>query len=540
VLIAASRQLGFVNLLSENDKDDMVQHRSPLLASYHDQLVMSLPLAAIWTLAGEHPMTVKDDVLSFGDTKVPVNDKVQFYLWWYQSEDDMPVFPTYTAAQVFMDKVAMGQGGDAKASQSPRLPAGTFKDKIVIVGSTATGLLDIKATPLEKAVPGVFVQATALQNLLSGDFVTRWPARATGVVVFLFCTIIGAVSRASRRVIPAVIFVIVSGICVVWVAYSALAVHRLFVDMVPVLVGGFGTFTICATVNVLAEKRHSSAVRGIFEHYLDGSVVKELIANPESLRLGGETRHCTVLFADVAGFTSMSEMMTPEQVVTVMNMYLNAMTEIIVSESGFVDKYVGDEIVAVFGAPNRLDDHAARACSAALRMSQCCDEMQQQFKEAGCASRLFARMGIGTGDMVVGNMGSEKRMNYTVMGDVVNLGARVMSVNKMYGTTIMMTQGTFDAVEGQVSCREVDAVRVVGKKDPVVLYELRDGSADSDEAYSEGLSLYRKGQWDKSLEAFRGAADAGDPAAAEFVSRCESHVEAPPADWDGVHDMLMK
>ena len=254
-----------------------------------------------------------------------------------------------------------------------------------------------------------------------------------------------------------------------------------------------------------------------------------------------------MLFSDVANFTNLSEKLDPESVVQIMNHYLNAMTDLIIAEGGFVDKFVGDEIVAIFGAPSALPDHAARACRALVRMAARLREMQPEFRALGCTHELFARSGLSTGEVIVGNMGSDERMNYTAMGDVMNLGARLEGANKAYGTRILVSAPTVEAAGAAFLFRELDWVRVKGKDRPTPIFELvgeaaavpgtgRAALAD----FGRGLALYRAGTWDEAAPCFEQAARAGDPAAAVFAARCRELAAAPPVPWDGVYALPSK
>jgi adenylate cyclase len=308
------------------------------------------------------------------------------------------------------------------------------------------------------------------------------------------------------------------------------------------------TFTAVTFTNYLSQRRHAQLVKRIFEHYLDSSVVSRLIGDPAQVRLGGERREATVLFCDVANFTTTSESLKPENLVRFMNLYLDAMTDIIIEQGGFVDKFVGDEIVAIFGAPNPTPDHAARACEAVVRMREKLVTMQDEFRGMGCTTEIFGRTGLNTGPMVVGNMGSQSRMNYTAMGDTVNLGARLEGTTKVYGVRTIVGEGTADAVKGLFVLRELDLVRVKGKGRAVPVFELmgRAGQVGGEvearmAAFAEALALYRARRFPEALRVFETNAAAGDEPSRVFIGRCREYMAAPPpADWDGSYTMLTK
>ena len=544
-LARSSRCIGFANVMPERDN---IYRRVPLLALLGNSPVLSLSMATAWDLAGRPPISVSGDVVTLGRNHVPVDANARVFLWWYKSWRQKPTtgltgaFTYYPAARVFRSAVQSEMG------RQPDLPPETFANKLVLFGSTATGLMDVQTTPLSASTPGVEIQATALANLMRGEFITRTSRSLVLSLLTAICLVLGVVSsRGLKHVVFGVVTTLAVLLLIAVGGYWLLAARRVFLDVVPLLAGAMATFLGTTYVNYLSERRHSRLVRHIFEHYLDRSIVRTLIANPERVKLGGERRQCTVMFSDVANFTNTSERMDPEHVVQFMNLYLNAMTDIIIAEGGFVDKFIGDEIVAIFGAPSDLPDHAVRACRAVVRMRNRMRELQEPFRQLGCPPDMFSRTGLSTGDVIVGNMGSDERMNYTAMGDVMNLGARIEGVNKIYRTRIMVSEQTAMTAGSLFVFRELDLVRVKGKDKPAALYELI-GEAGSVEAsrqaalagFARGLALYRAGIWDEAASYFDKAASAGDGPSGVFLERCRQFAAQPPANWDGVYVMQGK
>lgn len=548
-LAEGSRAVGFLNMPLDNGD---TARRSMLMAAYSgnpdvskDIAAVSLALTVAWDIAGCPEIELKNNILRFSDKSVPVDNEGNVYLWWYKSEKkDMSPFESYPAHNVLNAAVQY------KSGKEPSLPASVFKNKIVYIGSTAQGLHDRKSTPVsgDHTVPGMEVQATAIANLLMGDHVRRTGRASIVIVLFLVSVVTAMTVRSCRKIVYGILPVVLL-LPMVWLAgYWFLASQHVFVDVVPLVSGIALAFVTATLINYLSEQRHSKLVRGIFEHYLDRSIVSSLIAEPEKVKLGGESRTCTVIFSDVASFTSTSEMLTPEKVVEFMNVYLNAMTEIIISEGGFVDKYVGDEIVAIFGAPEVQPDHALRACRAIVRMQERITELQPEFTKIGCAKEIFARAGVSTGTMVVGNMGSVERMNYTAMGDAMNLGARLEGTNKIYGTLCTVSDNTAQAAGDEFVFRELDLVQVKGKKNGVKVYELVGvkGSVPGIRLeligkFSKGLELYRAGRWQEALDVFVENAEKGDVPAVAFAERCREFMVNPPEeDWGGIYVMKVK
>ncbi len=228
-------------------------------------------------------------------------------------------------------------------------------------------------------------------------------------------------------------------------------------------------FVFTAAYSYATEGRQKQAIRTMFSRYMSDEVISHLLEHPEKVRLGGERRRLTLFFSDLAGFTGLSEFLQPEELVQLLNEYLSAMTDIILEERGTVDKYEGDAIMAFWGAPLPLQDHALRACRAALRQQAALDSLNRQFEEIGWP-RLHCRIGLHTGEAVVGNLGSRKRFDYTVIGDTVNLASRLEGLNKFYGTSILASETTVGECGGAIEFQELDWVAVKGRATPVGIF----------------------------------------------------------------------
>jgi adenylate cyclase len=301
---------------------------------------------------------------------------------------------------------------------------------------------------------------------------------------------------------------------------------------------------------IVFEQRQQRALRGALSQYLSPDVMHEVAANPEAVRLGGEKREMTVLFSDLRGFTSYSESIDPEELVHLLNQYLTEMTDVIFHHRGTVDKYMGDAIMAFWGAPRPQPDHAAQACSTALNMMHELRKLNARWIEEGRAP-LDIGVGINTGPMTVGNMGSEKRLDYTVMGDSVNLASRLEGLNKEYGTNIIISENTLQAVgRDAYVTRFLDLVVVKGRSEPVIVYEVMGlpGDIQGDQAkalaaYEAAHEAYRGRDWLAAAARFQEALQLmpNDGPAALYLERCEALMaDPPPADWDGVYVMTHK
>jgi len=388
-----------------------------------------------------------------------------------------------------------------------RADAALLRDRVVLIGNTAQGIGDVRVTPYGRAFPGVEVRANIIESLLQGDVLQRpdWMAvvdavamLATGLLLILLLPRLGVSGGGIlvAGVLAAYLFLATylfrtAGL---WlnVVYPSLLVVLLFVS--ATLVHYFFAFS---------EKRY---LKLAFQHYVPPAVVDGLVSGADRLRLGGEKRDLTVLFSDIRGFTSMSEAMAPEELVKLMNEYFTAMTDKVFEHRGSLDKYIGDAIMAVYGAPVTEAKHAALACRTALEMLTVLDELKTKWQPLGLPE-IDIGVGINTGPMIVGNMGSASRFNYTVVGDAVNLASRIESLNKTYGTNILASEYTYEAVKDEFPwVREVDSVRVRGRTQPVRLYELmreeRYQSLHWLEEYRAAYQEMREGERTRAYELF--------------------------------------
>jgi len=335
--------------------------------------------------------------------------------------------------------------------------------------------------------------------------------------------------------------------------YYLFAYGGLWVDVIgPVCVIVMSYLSISIN-NYLIERKERAYIQDSFKMYLSPAVVDQIADNPDLLSLGGRREVLTILFTDVAGFSTISEQMTAEGLVGLLNEYLGTMTDIIMENNGTVDKYEGDLIMAFWGAPLDNPNHAVDACLSSIAMNNRIGELREMWKEQGrpdYITNMDARIGLNSGEVVVGNMGSQSRMDYTVMGDHVNLASRLEGANKPYGTHIMISEFTYTLVKDHVEARKLDVIRVVGRDEPVTVYEVleKKGNLEPQMAevvalYNEALSRYGEREWDGALEKFYEALNVcpDDGPSKTYIDRCERYkVEPPPDDWDGVETLTEK
>lgn len=432
-----------------------------------------------------------------------------------------------------------------------RVPASALKDKIVIAGATAVGIYDMRVTPMGNVFPGVEIHANIVDSILSRDFLQKpaWSALFDIAAIMVCGLLLGIVLPRSGIKAGGAAGIIVFFGYIVLCQY--LFTHKgMILNLVYPLSVILFVYVSNTIYKYLVESRQKKFIKNAFSTYLAPSVVKQLIDSPGKLVLGGEQRTITAFFSDVQGFTSISEKLSPAELVELLNEFLTEMTDIILKYEGTVDKFEGDAIIAFFGAPNELEHQAEVACMACVDMQKRLVQLRKKWA-AENKPELNMRIGMNTGQAVVGNMGSKNRMDYTMMGDTVNTAARLEGVNKVYGIYTLISETTYqEAARGKITAREVDAIKVVGKIEPVKIYELMGYADETDRTTSEmmacygrGLDAYRTRNFDQAIEQFNAALALvpNDAPSKTMMSRCrEYQVDPPAADWDGSFIMKSK
>ncbi|OGU33490.1 MAG: hypothetical protein A2068_10780, partial [Ignavibacteria bacterium GWB2_35_6b] len=367
------------------------------------------------------------------------------------------------------------------------LHTGVFKDKIVIIGSTMPEDKDTFPVAISKGerkgdnlIYGVELHANAVENVIRNDYISIQPAYQRivqvillSVIAFFFTSFLKEKKIQKHYLLEILnVFLLLASVYVIYeFSFYLFKNYHFYIGIIgPSLAMVLGYFSSTA-YHFVTERKQNTVIRGMFSHYVSGALVNELISNPDKLRLGGDKKELTILFCDMAGFTTFSENKDPEELVMYINEFLSEMTEIILEHKGTLDKYLGDAIMAFWGAPIDIKDHQLLACKTALFMQEGIARLREKWSASG-ETKISIRIGINSGDVVVGNMGGKNRFDYTVMGDSVNLASRLEGANKQYGTGIMMSDSTYNAVKDFVLVRELDTIRVKGKKLPTTVYEL--------------------------------------------------------------------
>lgn len=422
-----------------------------------------------------------------------------------------------------------------------------FKDKIVLIGSTAINLHDNQLTAVSGNTPmaGVEILANSTQTIIENRYLVQEETINTILSIFIASLITGFV-MAYFGVLPATIMVVVS--LIGYLIYTFLSFDKGIIRNIV-----FPSFVIISSYIALAlyryfiEYNQRKFLKRAFSLYVSHVVLEEIISNPKKLSLGGVRKEMTVLFADIAGFTSISEKIQPDELSHLLNNYLTRVSRIIFKYNGVIDKFIGDAVMAFWNAP--LDDtqHALNACKAAVEVKDECKRMSEETKDENFVP-FSVRIGINTGDMIVGNMGSDMRFDYTVLGDNVNLGSRLEAINREYGTKILITKSTYELVHKEVVTRLIDTVAVKGKRKGVPIYELvRMGEPTISEkklftTFEQARKCYEKGEFKESLKAFQALLKQwpDDEPSKLYVSRCTQYIANPPAEWDGIYHALTK
>ncbi len=461
--------------------------------------------------------------------------KAELPLFWYGKGGAGGVFKYIPFSALLYSAVQAERGGE------PLFSPQYFQGKTVFLGATAAGLMDLKSSPYTWGLPGMEAWATLLSNLNQGQHL-RFPAlplKLLLIYLIILLTFI-VVTRCSAGLSPVLSLLILLLIAVsVWAGFQY---SLLMLDAVSLVSAWILAWLLILSLSYWAEGKHRRELRLVFSRYLHPDLVDRISANPALVRMGGEELSATVLFTDIYDFTKFSEQHQPPDLVSYLNEYFSTFTNSILDHHGMLDKYTGDGLMAVFGAPLARTDHAVNACRAALTHRKM--SLQLAAKTELSPSDQFhlrTRIGINSGFLVAGNIGSQRRMEYTCIGDPVNLASRLEGVNKLYGTHIILSESTWLLVQNLFVARELDYLKVKGKDTPTRIYELLDEVEQAEqyrwtELYAEGLKLYRQGDFSQAGELFRQLS--GEPwhdqPSKAMCERCAFLQGHPPENWEGI------
>lgn len=529
----AAEAIGFFNF--SPDKDGTVRH-VPLMAELNGFVYPSMAMQTLRMFLDWPDMAVVVGELgveevNLGPLSIQTDDGGSMLLNHYGPGR---TFKHISAADILKDRI---QGDE-------------LKDKVVIFGVTAIGVYDYRPTPFDPVFPGVEGHAVAISNILNSEELQRPPSvEALELLAVLLLSLLAGYLVYGRSALSQGISIIGFPLLVIVTAQWLFSAHQIWVQEIYLLIGVLLTTVPTTLFGYVIESRKRAFIHKAFSHYLAPSVVENLAKHPESLKLGGEEKQLTAFFSDIASFSTFSENLSPSELVAFLNRYLTAMSDILLEQGGTIDKYEGDAIISFFGAPIDLQDHAERCVIAALRQQKVLAVLREEWKAEGLPE-VHVRIGINSGPMVVGNMGTQLSMNYTIMGDHVNLAARLEGVCKVYRVPILMSKDTYLLARERVSARFVDRVRVVGRSQPVDLYqpmaersELSDEEIQESRLYEQAWSLMRDGQFDESLKLMvkLSVMSPYDGLYEVMLNRLKTYIHTPPEeDWEGVFNLKNK
>ncbi len=562
--------------------EDGIIRRMPMAVKYKDEAFAAFSVQCAWQYL-DCPLLVLHIVkyygvagISIGKLFVPTDEKGGLLINYYGPGGTIP---EYSVTDILHGNV----------------PKGTFKGKIVIVGSTAQGANDLRNTPFDSGQPGLEVHASVIDNIISQDFIkkTKTVPEYDYLAVIILGLIIAFIVPRSGAITglgsTAMVIVLYTYICM-W----AFSKYGLWINMVYPLIGVFLLYTTLTAYHFLVEEKNKRFLHSTFASYLSPELIDDMVSSETMPELGGEARIITAFFTDIQSFSVFSEKLTASQLVELLNEYLSAMTDILLEQKGTLDKYEGDAIIAFLGAPMNLPDHPLRACRVAVDMQGELIDLRNRWKSEkqlqGEPERniknlppeewapgdkwpkvvhdMMMRIGINSGEIVVGNMGSTMRMNYTMMGDSVNLAARLEAGAKQYGIYTAVSEYTLnmefinekgekDRAINHVEARFIDNITVVGKSEPVKIYELcamKGGLTEHEKElfnlFDQGMGYYLNMRWEAAIECFKESLKferfpEGKTTPSEvYIKRCEEFMVNPPVPpgekWDGVYRLTEK
>lgn len=520
-----ARGIGVVNFIP--DHDGVCRHM-PILYHYKGKEIFSLPFEVYHSLY-------------HSDQSIEEKLSSPYLIYWYGRGGPEGKFKYYSIHSVIVSAMKERFG------LAPDLPPNLFKDKIVLIGSNAPGLLDMRPTPFTylEAYPGVEIHATVLSNFIQRRFITIVPLGWLIMISLLAALGVAWISNYAENILTSSLAVIL-----ILGMYFFIAVQLFIHNLIWFkMVFPFGSILFSYVVSIgwsyATEGRSKRQIQKIFGQFVNPQIVKQLSQDPENVELGGEEVDATIMFSDIEGFTSISETKKPKELVSFLNEYFTAANEICFKHEGTIDKFIGDAVMVQFGIPLKNPNHRILAVRAAYEFSRVVNNMKKRALERG--EPVFStRIGINSGNMVVGYIGGHSKKEYTVIGDNVNLASRLEGVNKFYGTSVMVSESTANhLVTDEFLLREMDLIRVKGKSQPIKIYEVFCAKEELSEqklqvvqTFESALKLYREQRWDDAVKLFStvGRLKENDYASSMYIQRCKEFKTHPPAkNWDGVY-----
>lgn len=529
-----TRDFGFFNVIPD---DDGIYRHAPLVVSYRGDFYPSLNLKGSSKHSGKQILLTLSDFgvssINLNEISIPVDEQGRLLLNYY---GESGTFPVYSAIDVLNGVISKEK----------------LENKIVFVGATELGIADIRATPFDPVSPGVEIQATAASNILDGNFLIKdgFTRAIDLAIIFLLTFVFGLVLYKTNKTVIGFLVVLIFIALHLGSNFFLFSKAQLMLSVLFPAIPLILTYILYEVYRNIVVEKQSKFLKGAFSSYVSPDVVDEIIKNPDKLQLGGDRRKITLLFSDIRGFTTLSEKTNPEQLVTILNEYLSPMTEIVMNNKGTLDKFIGDAVMAIYGAPVDQENQALLACISAVEMMEKLQEINSEWTTNNLPN-IDIGIGINTGEAVVGNMGADIRFDYTAIGDTVNLAARLEGQTKFYGVNIIVSESTkeeYERFSGEVQnegyrFRELDIIRVKGKNKPIAIFQLimpgvMLDSPDLIDSYNTALSYYRERRFEESLRLFMSLYEKlpGDLPTRHYIDRNNHYINyPPPPEWDCVY-----
>ena len=531
---------GIIGNVSGWPDSDHIFRRANLFSVFDGKAIPGLSAASLLVSGHDNRITYnrKKSKIQWEDWSIPVDKNGRSILRFRGSIDR---YIPYFAHEILMSKKAL-ETGKTEEPGTMYLPPEDFNGKYVFFGFYAQGLFDIATTPISSVYPGVGMHITMLDNLLQGDFIRRSTLLCDTVLILAAIVLVSLLTFMSNRIPLVVAGLVLILAAIIGLGFGAYHFISLWTPLASPLLGALLAFFAATLYNYATEGSQRRFIKSAFSQYLSPLVIDQLVANPGLLNLGGEKREISIFFSDIQGFTTISEKFKddPPKLTELLNDYLSFMTDTILESGGTIDKYEGDAIIAFWNAPLNYADHAARAIHASLTCQQLLAARQDFFEEK-FGVRLLTRVGLNTGYAVVGNMGSSKRFDYTMLGDAVNLAARLEGLNKQFGTYLMCTDETLSQAsksgfQGEnFYGRKLAQVAVVGKKEAVTVWEpmpkaIYDSRQELISRFDQARDLFYAGKFSEALALFRALEN--DAPSGFYAEQCRYYIERP-AEWKG-------
>ena len=521
------------NVNHDPDSDGIYRSLHPLV--FVDDT--PLPALGLGTYLAAHPETAishRHNTLKVGASNIPIDEHGRVLI---RFRGPPGTYHKISAATLLQEEMLFRDGELGEFGVREQL-----KNKYVLFGFSAPGLLDLRPTPVGAISSGVEINATLLDNLLNSDFISPLSETLKLTVVCLVTLLLGmlmAQFSGPLSITSVSLFFLLLPPSLSFALYS----FGYRFEMLPFEVAIGGTIVLSFLISYMREGKKRRFIQHSFAHYLSPQVIEQLIDDPSRLKLGGDRKELTIFFSDLQGFTSISENMDPDQLIKLLNEYLTAMSEIILEEGGTIDKYEGDAIIAFWNAPLETPNHAVRAVSAALRCQQRLTELRPLFLRH-CGHEVHMRIGINSGTAVVGNLGSTKRFDYSMLGDAVNLAARLEGANKWFDNYTLISESTYRQLGESFFCRELALLTVIGRKEPVRVYEpfLNNDYKQKEKdlkIFATGLKAFYVGDFVAAEIKFKEIAER-DPPALCYLNKCKSSLANTLDGWVGVWDITSK